>query len=608
MGMRYALGSLVLTGVLLGQSVVFTNLSQLSVGMTPGSTATGFFTIGGKLDLVVADEGAAKLSILRGFGNGFFTSFSNQSTSISPRAVVTGDFDQDGRMDLAVANYASNTVSVFVTTGPGTFRTEPDLVTQGPSAIAVADFNGDGRPDLAVAETNSNTIAIFLGIGMGRFQQTVYRFSTGRRPVSVALGDFDEDGKLDLAVANQDSNSVSILRGLGNGTFRPALEYSAGPLPAYVTVGDFNNDGHLDLAFANQTGYSTGTVTVLQGLGNATFRSPLSFEVGSNPSFVTSADLNLDGRLDLAVADTGTNTISVLLGVPSADGNMTFKPRQVFEVGSAPAWITVADLNGDGLPDLVVTNSRSGTVQTLINHSARGNVTITSVMSAASLLAGSIAPGEMIIVSGSGFGPGQLITVQLTDTFFVSTALGQVQVFFDGIAAPLISVSAGQVTAMVPFGVRAGSTIGVIVQDSGTTSAAFTIPVVDSAPALFTSGSGGSGGALIANEDGSLNSTGNAAAKGSVVTLYGTGAGQTSPAGIDGLLTAGSLPQLVLPLSVTIDGKPSQVLYAGAAPGLVAGVVQVNVRVPQDTRSGTVPVVLRIGNGTSRPDVTLAVQ
>jgi uncharacterized protein (TIGR03437 family) len=563
----------------------------------------GDFTGNATSDLVVADEGAAVLTVLRGLGNGFFVPLTNPPAGISPRAVAAGDFNRDGRLDLAVANFASNSVSVLLGTGAGTFRTAANLAARGPAAVAVGDFNADGKLDLAVVETNSNTIAIFLGIGNGVFRD-VLRFPVGDRPVSLAIGDFNDDGKLDLAVANRDSNNVSILLSNGNGTFLGAKNFAAGPLPAHVISGDFNGDGKPDLAVANATGFSQGTVSVLLGAGHGFFLDPLSFSVGSNPSFVAAADLNLDGKLDLAVANTDSNTFSVLLGI----GDGKFLPQQVFDVGRGPAWIGVADLNADGKPDVLVANHFSSTVETLINRTATFNPAVSSIVNAASLQTGSVAPGEMVTILGSGFGLSQLTSLQLNASGLVSTVLAQNRVLFDGVPAPLISASAGQVTAMVPYGVAGSSRTEVVVENNGTVSAALTIPVADSVPAFFTADGSGNGPGAILNEDRSLNSASNPAARGSVVALYGTGAGQTDPAGVDGLLAVEALPLTLLHVSVTIDGKAAQVLYAGAAPGLVAGIVQVNIRVPDGIRSGAVPVVLHVGDGISQPGVMLIVQ
>ncbi len=328
--------------------------------------------------------------------------------------------------------------------------------------------------------------------------------------------------------------------------------------------------------------------------------------MGSNASFVTVADLNLDGKLDLAVANTASDTISILLG----NGNGTFQPALDFEVGSEPAWIIPTDLNGDGRPDLIVANSRSNTVSVLINIALLGqfNVGVNSVVNAASFETGAIAPGEMVTVFGSNLGPAQGLELQLTCGGLVGTELAGTQVLFDGFPAPLIYAGAGQVSTIVPFAISGRATTQMTVENNGSVSSAITIPVTTSAPAVFTMGGKGSGLGAILNQDGSVNSPSNLAAKGSIITLYATGAGETDPPGIDGMVAGEVLPKPILPVSVTIAGQVAQVTYAGAAPGLVAGVMQVNARIPDGVSSGAAVVLLQVGDQTSQSGVTLKIR
>lgn len=155
------LGILTMSSILSAQPIAFIARSRTPVGANPVSLAIGAFTGDATTDLIVADQGAAMLSVLRGLGNGFFQPLNNPPTGISPHAVVAGDFNRDGRLDLAVANFASNSVSVLLGTGAGTFRIVANLAARGPTGVAVGDFNADGKLDLSVTETNSNTVAIF---------------------------------------------------------------------------------------------------------------------------------------------------------------------------------------------------------------------------------------------------------------------------------------------------------------------------------------------------------------------------------------------------------------------------------------------------------------
>jgi uncharacterized protein (TIGR03437 family) len=146
------------------------------------------------------------------------------------------------------------------------------------------------------------------------------------------------------------------------------------------------------------------------------------------------------------------------------------------------------------------------------------------------------------------------------------------------------------------------------VQYQGQPSAAFPTTLAASAPAFFTADGSGKGPAAALNDDGSYNGPGRGAKAGSTVTLFATGEGQTSPGGVDGKLADLPLPAPVLQVSVTIGGQIAHVMYAGGAPGEVAGVMQVNVQVPDGLAAGDLPVVIQIGAARSRGDVTLTVQ
>lgn len=250
-----------------------------------------------------------------------------------------------------------------------------------------------------------------------------------------------------------------------------------------------------------------------------------------------------------------------------------------------------------------------GVLSTGVNSGGGSVAAIAAVEDAASYASDTLSPGELVTVFGVNLGPAVGVGLQVDPGGFVTTSLGATRVLFDGVAAPMIYAASGQASAIVPYGLTNPST-QVQVEYQGVASSPFPMPVAPAHPAIFTADSSGGGQAAALNQDGSLNSASNPAPVGSVVVLYATGFGQTSPQGIDGSVTGSqNLPQPALPVTAAIDGQPAEVLYAGAAPGVVAGVMQINVRIPAGAESGaSVLVSVAVGNISSAQNVTVAVQ
>jgi uncharacterized protein (TIGR03437 family) len=183
-------------------------------------------------------------------------------------------------------------------------------------------------------------------------------------------------------------------------------------------------------------------------------------------------------------------------------------------------------------------------------------------------------------------------------------------VLLDGLAAPMIYTLAGQVSAVVPYEVSGKSTTQVQVVYQGQGSNLVSMPVTAVMPGIFTMNSSGSGPGAIVNQDGTVNSASNPATAGSYVFVYATGEGQTNPAGADGKPNGAPAPVPVAqPVTATIGGINAYVQYAGGVPGLVAGVLQVNVLVPQGVASGgSIPVVLTVGGQSAQGGVTVAIK
>ncbi len=360
---------------------------EYAAGDAPVALVADQFSGNGKLDLAVVDEGDEQIggadpggvSILMSNGNGTFQPATEYAAGTSPGAIVAGDFTGDGILDLAVAdegglvNFSDSTsspgsVSVLLGNGDGSFRSSATYsVGVYPDAIVPGDFTGDGHLDLAIANNGSSTVSILLGNGDGTFQVSAID-EVALNPSSIAAGDFNGDGNLDLAVASQVEDSVTLLLGRGDGTFLPLIPAGnpAGPSPYALVAGDFTGNGRTDLV-ARDTGQTTAT---LLGNGDGTFQSPLLSTVGEGPNTnldgesIAQGDFNGDGNLDVAVANQGSNTISILLG----DGDGTFQPAVTYEVGEEPSAIVAGDFTGNGILDLAVANWQDDTISVLLGN------------------------------------------------------------------------------------------------------------------------------------------------------------------------------------------------------------------------------------------------
>ncbi len=290
----------------------------------------------------------------------------------SPQAVATGDFNRDGKLDLVTANYSASSVTVLLGDGSGGFTAAPGspfAVGANPASVAVADFNGDGIPDLAIANSGANNVTVLLGNGAGGFTPAAGSpFPVGAEPQCLAVADFNGDGRQDLVTANYADQDLTILLGNGSGGFTPApgSPLPAGSFPRSVAVGDFNGDGKPDLV----TAIAGNFVTVFMGNGAGGFSEFGVFPVGAFAQSVAVVDFNLDGRLDIVTANSGDNTVSVLLG--NGAGAFTATAGSPFTVGKSPQSVAVFDINGDGRPDIVTANSGDNTVTVLLGNGSGG--------------------------------------------------------------------------------------------------------------------------------------------------------------------------------------------------------------------------------------------
>jgi hypothetical protein len=315
----------------------------------------------------VSDNGLDMVWILSGRGDGTFEPAVGYPEGGPGFALTIGNFNHDGLTDLAVANSGPGTVSVLLGQGDGGFSAPHSFPAgEGPNCVIAADLNGDGEIDLVTSNYSggeADTVSVMLGQGDGGFATPVPYF-VGAGAIFVVTDDFNGDGIPDLLAASQGTNSLSLLLGAGDGTFSAALPFGAfaGSGPTAMALGNFN--GSLGAAVSDWGGDS---VAVLAGPVVAT-EQPAIINLGTNPNSVAVADFDGDGILDLAVAEahgfssTEPGTIDLLIG----NGDGTFAPPVTFAVGSSSVTVVVADLNGDGKPDLAVAD-QSGSVSVLLN-------------------------------------------------------------------------------------------------------------------------------------------------------------------------------------------------------------------------------------------------
>lgn len=231
-----------------------------------------------------------------------------------------------------------------------------------------------------------------------------------------------------------------------------------------------------------------------------------------------------------------------------------------------------------------------------------------NVAHAASYAAGTVSPGQLFVVYSEYIGPNVFTMSGPDSTGAYPTQLGGSRLLFDGVPAPILYAYTTMVAAIVPYAVAGGRTTTMQVEYQGSLSNAINLPVAAATPGIFTADASGQGQAAALNQDTSFNSAAHPETRGRIVVFYATGLGQTTPPGNDGHLVLGALPVLTLPVEVFIGGVQAEVTYSGPAPQMVAGVMQVNARIPMGiTASPAVPLVLRVGNADSQAGVTVAV-
>jgi uncharacterized protein (TIGR03437 family) len=346
----------------------------------------------------------------------------------------------------------------------------------------------------------------------------------------------------------------------------------------------------------------TFTVTASQTLSAAPASAAFSYIIGAaNPPAQT-----------VQVTSSGTNT-ALTIAASTKDGAAWLSAAPA--TGTAPASITIqvspaglAAGNYSGTVTVASSSAATLSIPVTLTVTSIPAPVITAIGNAASYAVGAVSPGENIVIFGTNIGPTPLVSGQLTAAKAFDTIAGDTQVFFDGVASPVLYASAGQTSVMVPYGVAGRTSTTITLAYKGVKSAAVNFNVVATAPGIYTLNQSGTGPGAILNQNlTTVPTPATPAPKGSTVAVYMTGEGLTV-GNVDGAI-ATTLNRPVANVTATVGGVAATVAYAGTSPGIVNGVIQVNVTIPATAPSGpTVPILITIGTATTQAGVTLAIQ
>ncbi len=607
----------------------FIPASTFPVGKNPVSLLAQDLNGDGNIDLIVADSGSSDIAALFGYGNGGFQNAVFTKTPAPPTYLGTGDFNSDGKPDMVAVSESLNTVMMFLGGYQGKLTfTGAFLVPNLSASFSMNDFDGDGNLDLLLADTDSGSPVLLLGRGDGTLvAPPVYPGANG--VTSIAVGDFNNDSKLDFIVTGSSTttSTLSLLTGMGNGQFQNPVAIPFAGRTDFVAVGDFNKDGRLDLAISgaqltilmgqgngtfqqggqysnitpsvvadfNQDGIPdiagpfNGGLGVMQGNGDGTFRPAVPIAVGSNPRTAIAADFNNDHRIDLAVLNAGSPSdaggITVLLG----NGTGSFPNAINVAAGLNPKALAVADVNGDGKPDLVVATGVTASTNQISVLLGKGDGTFQPPFNIP-LPAGEI-PNAVAVLDLDGDGNPDIVVGDCCADAGTSYLKGngdgtfQPPIYFNGGNGPRAIVVGdwngdGKPDLAIAYSPAEAPALGAV------TVLANHLNFLTAPPAMTnTSAAGFTPGAIAPD---------------SIVAAFGGNltTGTASPAG-----DAATLPTTLANTTVTIKDSKGTIQQA---PLYFVSPTQINYLVPTATALGRATVAVTAPNGVTTTQVTVA--
>lgn len=396
----------------------FASRVDFSTGTTPSHVALGDLDNDGKIDLATSNESSPVVSVFRNVSmSGTITSNSLESkvdfaAYNGPWGFNIGDIDGDGKQDMVaidngriISIFKNTTTSSSFSSASFAAKADYDFFAIGVALteVAIGDLDSDGKPDLAITDQTGNRVSVFkntsaIGVIDANSFTSKVDFETGTSPRGIAIADLDGDGKPELATANSISNTVSVFRNISSigiidaNSFAPKTDFFLGVnnQTVDISVGDLDGDKKPDIAVAN---FGTNTVSVLKNtttIGTITtnsFEPKVDFATATGPMTIAMGDLDGDGKLELAIAslsidatDVTSNKISVLKNTTTADviNGSSFAPNVNF-MSKNPISVTIGDIDGDGKPDLTVSNYYDNTISILRNKDSQTITSFTSI-------------------------------------------------------------------------------------------------------------------------------------------------------------------------------------------------------------------------------------
>ncbi len=349
--------------VLLGRKGGGLQLGKTISASDPVALALGDLNGDGNPDLITASYQANSISVLLGNGDGSFQPAVSYSLK-GAQAVTVGDFNRDGSLDVAAVAFSGD-IEVFPGNGAGALG-QPIQSAAAPSVVSVyaGDFNHDGTLDLVTISQTRKVFSILLGNGDGTFgSEATYPSSLE----AFALADVNGDGNLDIVGAGEigqgSAETVSVFLGNGDGTVQPPLISSTSVHAYAIAAADFNGDGRMDVAVAGDLNYLHGSAQILLGNGDGTFTAGTPVGVPLDSLSISALDLNQDGKMDCVM---GSSSLVVSAVYGTGDGSFAGPPTYGVAQSDYISAIAQADLNGDGLTDIVTVNTTLSNVSVLL--------------------------------------------------------------------------------------------------------------------------------------------------------------------------------------------------------------------------------------------------